>query len=142
ELTLKALKSTGIWPMDGETIPKRFTDNTSEAPAQPSALTSNNWRYMERLVRSAVNDQGADELKKLSQTIHSLATQNELLHHKNEGLKEALIVKKRHRKVSKPLDLQQREEYHSGAIFWSPQKVREARAREAVKEQEQHQEML
>ncbi|KAF2822599.1 hypothetical protein CC86DRAFT_266269, partial [Ophiobolus disseminans] len=29
-LTLKAFESTGIWPMDGETIPKRFTDNTSE----------------------------------------------------------------------------------------------------------------
>ncbi|KAF2822600.1 hypothetical protein CC86DRAFT_300816 [Ophiobolus disseminans] len=97
---------------------------------------------MERLVRSAVSDQGADESKKLSQTVHSLATQNELLRHKNDGLKEALIVKKRHRKVGKPLDLQQREEYHGGAMFWSPQKVREARAREAVKEQEQHQEML
>ncbi|KAF2820866.1 hypothetical protein CC86DRAFT_303971, partial [Ophiobolus disseminans] len=74
-------------------------------------------RYIERLVRSAVSDRGADESKKLSQTVHSLATQNELLHHKNEGLKEALIVKKKHRKVSKPFDLQQREEYHSGANF-------------------------
>ncbi|KAF2831088.1 hypothetical protein CC86DRAFT_378003 [Ophiobolus disseminans] len=83
-------------------------DNTSEEPARPSALTSNNWRHMERLVRSA----------------------------------EALIVKKRHRKVGKPFDLQQREEYHSGAMFWLPQKVREAHACEAVKEQEQHQEML
>ncbi|KAF2831231.1 hypothetical protein CC86DRAFT_281956 [Ophiobolus disseminans] len=72
---------------------------------------------MERLVRSAVSDRGADKLKKLSQTVHSLATQNELLRHENEGLKEALTVKKRHRKVSKPLDLQQREEYHGGAMF-------------------------
>ncbi|KAF2819666.1 hypothetical protein CC86DRAFT_306904 [Ophiobolus disseminans] len=74
--------------------------------------------------------------------VHSLATQNELLHNKIEGLKEALIVKKRHKQKSKPLDLQQREEYYGGAVFWSPRKIREARAREAVKEQEQHQEQL
>ncbi|KAF2823143.1 hypothetical protein CC86DRAFT_299737, partial [Ophiobolus disseminans] len=73
ELTLKTFKSTSIWPMDRETIPKRFTDDTLEAPAQPSDLTSSDWRYIERLVRSAVSDQGADELKKLSQTVHSLA---------------------------------------------------------------------
>ncbi|KAF2820896.1 hypothetical protein CC86DRAFT_374169 [Ophiobolus disseminans] len=142
ETTLKAFKSTGIWPMDGETILKRFTDDTSEAPARPSALTSNDWRHIERLVRSAVNDQGVDESKKLSQTLHSLATQNELLRHEKYGLKNALTVKKRHKKVGKPLDLQQREEHHSGAVFWSPRKIRETRAREAVKEQEQHQEKL
>ncbi|KAF2828059.1 hypothetical protein CC86DRAFT_438948 [Ophiobolus disseminans] len=142
ELTLKAFKSTSIWPIDGETIPKRFTDDTSEEPTRASALTNSDWRQMERLVRSAVSNWGTDESKKLSQTVYSLATQNDLLHHKNEGLKEALVVKKKHKKVGKPLDLQQREEYHSGANFWSPQKIREARAREAVKAQEEHQEML
>ncbi|KAF2822388.1 hypothetical protein CC86DRAFT_396655 [Ophiobolus disseminans] len=58
---------------------------------------------------------------------------NELLRHENEGLKEALIVKKRHRKVSKPLNLQQREEYYGGAMFWLPQKVREACAQMLAK---------
>jgi hypothetical protein len=38
--------------------------------------------------------------------------------------------------------LQQREEYHGGAVFWSPRKIREARAREVVKEQEEHKEQL
>jgi hypothetical protein len=31
------------------------------------------------------------------------------------------------------LDLQQREEYHSGAMIWSPRKLREARARDKVR---------
>ncbi|KAK1918658.1 hypothetical protein P3342_001707 [Pyrenophora teres f. teres] len=31
-------------------------------------------------------------------------------------------------KQSYKLDLQQRQEYHGGAVFWSPRKIREARA--------------
>ena len=97
---------------------------------------------MERLVRSAVKDTAAEESKSLSQTLHRLQVQNELLHHENDGLREALTVKKRHKKHSKPLDLQQRQEYHGGAVFWSPRKIREARAREIVKQQEEHKEQL
>jgi hypothetical protein len=40
------------------------------------------------------------------------------------------------------LDLQQGEEYHSGAMLYSPRKVAKANACEAVKEQYQHQEQL
>lgn len=53
-----------------------------------------------------------------------------------QGLKEALIVKKKHKKHSKPLSLQQPQEYHGGSVFWSPRKVREARDRQAAKERE------
>ncbi|KAI0569068.1 hypothetical protein TUN199_11715, partial [Pyrenophora tritici-repentis] len=60
-------------------------------------------------------------------------TYNEILNTENDGLKQALAHKKKHNKKSKPLDLQQREEYHGGAVFWSPRKVREARAREQVR---------
>lgn len=40
------------------------------------------------------------------------------------------------KKKGKVLDLQQRKEYHGGAMFWSPVKIREANAREAVKHRE------
>lgn len=40
------------------------------------------------------------------------------------------------------LDLQQRQEYHGGAVFWSPRKLREARAREATKQDEAQREKL
>ncbi|KAF2822317.1 hypothetical protein CC86DRAFT_448156 [Ophiobolus disseminans] len=125
-----------------EVILKCYTDITSAEGARPTSVTEGDWRQMERLVRSAVSDRGADESKRLSQMLHTLAVQKELLHHKNKGLKEALVVKKKHRKASKLLDLQQREEYYGGANFWSLQKIREARAYEAVKAQEEHQEML
>jgi hypothetical protein len=32
------------------------------------------------------------------------------------------------------MDLQQRKEFQSSAVFWSPRKVREARVREDVKQ--------
>ena len=38
--------------------------------------------------------------------------------------------------------MQQRQEYHGGAVFWSPCKLREARAREAVTQREAEQEKL
>ncbi|KAF1952888.1 hypothetical protein CC80DRAFT_368901, partial [Byssothecium circinans] len=75
-------------------------------------------------------------------SLHQLQVQNELLYHENDGLREALTAKEKHKKRGKPLDLQQREEYHGGAVFWSPRKIREARARETVKQREEHEEQL
>jgi hypothetical protein len=68
--------------------------------------------------------------------------QYELLKHENEGLKEALQHKQKHKKKSKALNLQQRQEYHGGAVHWSPRKLREARAREAVRERDETEEKL
>jgi hypothetical protein len=55
------------------------------------------------------------------------------LKHKNEGLKKALSVKKKHQKKSKILDLQQHQEHHEGAVFWSPQAFCKAKACDQVK---------
>ncbi|KAI1580927.1 hypothetical protein PtrEW13061_009804, partial [Pyrenophora tritici-repentis] len=82
------------------------------------------------------------EARKLRSSVHHLSVQNELLKHENEGLKEALQHKKKHRKKGKALDLQQRQEYHGGSVFWSPRKLREARARKAVRERDETEEKL
>ncbi|KAI1680344.1 histone H3 [Pyrenophora tritici-repentis] len=82
------------------------------------------------------------EARKLRSSVHHLSVQYELLKHENEGLKEALQHKKKHRKKGKALDLQQRQEYHGGSVFWSPHKLREARAREAVRERDETEEKL
>ncbi|KAI1523066.1 hypothetical protein PtrSN002B_012093 [Pyrenophora tritici-repentis] len=42
----------------------------------------------------------------------------------------------------KALDLQQCQEYHGSAVFWSPRKLREARVREAVRERDETEEKL
>ncbi|KAF1969495.1 hypothetical protein BU23DRAFT_427955, partial [Bimuria novae-zelandiae CBS 107.79] len=53
----------------------------------------------------------------LSQTLHQLQVQNELLHYENSGLRDALTAKKQRKNAGKPLDLHREEEYHGGATF-------------------------
>jgi hypothetical protein len=58
-------------------------------------------------------------------------------------LKEALINERQRRKRGRALPLEAEEEYHGGAVFWSPRKVKEARDRQLQQgleeEQLQHQ---
>jgi hypothetical protein len=58
--------------------------------------------------------------------------------HVERLVRAALNTKKKHKKHGMPLNLQQQQEYHSGATFWSPQKIREANARKAVKQWDKH----
>jgi hypothetical protein len=58
------------------------------------------------------------------------------------GLREALSLKEKHNKKGEPLDLQQRQEYHDGAVLWSPSKVREARVRDRVEQRKEEAEKL
>jgi hypothetical protein len=88
-------------------------------------------------VRATVKDQSSKDARKLSQSFHHLSVQNQLLHQEIEGLKEALATKKKQKNRGKPLGLQQRQEYHGGAVMWSPRKIREARARKRVREREE-----
>ncbi|KAF1936086.1 hypothetical protein EJ02DRAFT_355103, partial [Clathrospora elynae] len=76
------------------------------------------------------------EANKLTHSFHHLQVQKDLLQHENEGLREVLSTKKKHKKKGKVLDLQQRQEYHSSAVVWSPRKFREARIRQDIKEKE------
>ena len=140
---LSSFKATGIAPFNPDVILERFRNNTPEASESGESSTScfsgEDWRKMERLVRSEVRDQGSKAVKKLSRSLHHISVQNELLHFEVAGLREALSTKKKHNKKRKPLDLQQRQEYHGGAVFWSPSRVREARHRNTVIEQEKKQ---
>lgn len=129
--------------MEPERILERITHTPPEdSRSSPSSLSDSDWRKMDQLVRTAVAGSQSVESKKLSLKLHHLSVQNQLLHHELNGVKEAITTKKRHKKHSKPLDLQQRQEYHSGAVFWSPRKIREARARERVEQQEEHEQQL
>ena len=117
---------------------KRFAQNTTDdqdsRESSTSILSGSDWRKIDRLIQSAVQKQSSEDNHKLSRSFHHISIQHELLRHEITGLREALLVKKRHKKHSKPLDLQQRTEYHGGAVFWSPRKLREARARQVIKD--------
>lgn len=133
ETILSSWAATGVWPMDKERVLKRFRkDDLCEG----ELVDSSNWRYMERLLRETA-DRTSNEARTLSQAIHHMAVQSELLKDENKGLRDALRTKKKHNKKANVLDLQQREEYHGGAVIWSPRKFREACARNKVRQDEE-----
>jgi hypothetical protein len=126
--------------LEPDIILKRFvnTDPEEQGSRESSAsvLSRSDWRKIERLVQ-VVARYINKETKKLSRSLHSISVQNELLKHEVRGLREALASKKKGQNRSKPLDLQQRKEYHGGSVFWSPRRVREARVRQTVKERKE-----
>ena len=142
---LKSFQATGLWPMDTDVVLQRFNNSTS-GQDEDSELgqhgDDDSWRELREVFDAAVADKAKVEARRLEASLHSLQTQNELLHHENDGLTRALEAKKKHKTKSKTMDLQQRKEYHGSAVFWSPRKVREARAREAVKQDEAERQQL
>ncbi|CAE7221418.1 DDE 1 domain containing protein [Pyrenophora teres f. teres] len=139
ELILKSFQATGVLPMDAQAVLKRF----NKTPQQQlngvkvgQQGDGDSWRQLRNFLDAAVEDRAKVESKRLEQSLHSLQVQNELLHHENEGLRSLLNNKKKRNNKSKVLDLQHSEEYHSGAVFWSPRKVQRARELEATKQQE------
>ncbi|KAF1357589.1 hypothetical protein EJ07DRAFT_128472, partial [Lizonia empirigonia] len=104
-----------------------------------SALSASDWRKIRQLVDHAVADRDQRKISKLNQTIHRLSIRSVLAEHENVRLKEALINERQHRKRGKALPLEAAEEYHGGAVFWSPRKVKEARDRQHQQELEEEQ---
>jgi hypothetical protein len=135
-LILKSFEATGVWPKNRQVVLQRFDEKTAgerEEPEQASAITPNDWIALERLLRSAVADVSSLETKELSEKLHHYQVENNLLNNESQGLRNALKTKKKHKNKGRALDLQQHEEYHGGAVFWTPRAFREARYRESVR---------
>jgi hypothetical protein len=128
--------------MDADAVLKRFNNRTLRQ-AKASQLgqhgDGDSWRELRKILDVAVPDKAKVEARQLEASLHSLQVQNELLHHENQGLRQALNAREKRTNNSKTMDLQQREEYHGGAVFWSPSKLREARFRERVRQDEAEQ---
>ena len=135
---LKAFKVTGISPVDPEAVLKKFktreTERPSSSESNTSVLSASDWRKIERLLRKVVQDVTDSSVRQLSQTVHTMAVRTTLVQHENEQLKSALVNEKKRRHRGKPLLLEASPEYHGGAVFWSPSKVKEARERQAKKD--------
>jgi hypothetical protein len=135
KLVRKAFKATGICPMNADVVVQHFSNKVdNKSKPQPSALLPANWRQMDRLIHSAVKDTAAEDSQKLSQTLHQLQVQNEVLQHEKNRLRDTLTAKKQRKTAGKPLNLQHKESYHSGATFWLPSKFKRAREHEAEKQ--------
>ncbi|KAF1928032.1 uncharacterized protein M421DRAFT_48951, partial [Didymella exigua CBS 183.55] len=100
-----------------------------------------NWLKACTTLQAEVRDSRSVGARKLGQTIHHLSSQVELLQVEVDGLRKKLYQNRKHKKQpNRQLDLQQHQEYHGGAIMWSPRSFREARARMAVADHERQEE--
>ena len=139
---LSSFTATGIWPPDASTVLKEVSDTGPTDSGQSGVLQPTDWRQIRQVIKENVREPGSEAVKELTGAVHALTAQVELLTQQNQGLQEQVTHKKKHSKKRKPLDLQQRREYHSTAVFWSPRKVREARYRQKIVEQEQEEERV
>jgi hypothetical protein len=139
---LKSFESTGIWPMEKDVILKRFRSWTPDEADQPKSspvLADEDWRRMRTLVEDVVREGEEKSAKKITLSLHHLQVQNDLLLHENEAYVRLSPQKRSTRR--RAIDLQQRQEFHSRAVFWSPRKVNEARFRERIRKREEEEEL-
>ncbi|KAH5177126.1 hypothetical protein HBI67_211460 [Parastagonospora nodorum] len=142
---LKAFEATGLSPLNPEAILKRFNQpaqSGQSSDSDSSALSASDWRKIRQLVNRVVDDRDQRKISKLNQTIHQLSIRSVLAEQENIRLKEALINEKKRRKRGKALPLEAEEEYHGGAVFWSPSKVKEAHDRRLQQRLEEEQQQL
>jgi hypothetical protein len=145
ETILKSFEATEVWPKEREKILQKFRQENQEArelEANSCNINTSSWRKIRGLIQSVVQGGAEKEAKQLTHSLHNLEVQNELLHHENQGLRQALTTKTKHKKKGKALSLQQEGEYHGGAVLWSPKKVKKARECQNVIDQEKEEEQL
>ena len=134
---LSGFEACGLEPFNPERVLARFSTTTgrpSSSEGSQSALTAQEWRRIEELFRSVVSDIYDQQAKQLSNTIHSLSMKVMTLEMENQGYIKSLANAKKKRKPSKALLLKPPEQYHSGAVFYSPRKVQQARDQQAEKD--------
>ena len=132
DVVLQSFKATGIHPPDPSPVLNCWAKQSSKLPRTPSPFEGSQWREADRLFDSLVKDPAAEGARKLKRSLHHMAAQIDLLTVENKGLRAAISQQKPSKKARVTLDLQQRKEYRSGAVFYSPRKVREAQYREKV----------
>jgi len=136
ELILKGFQATGVSPMDAVTILKRF--NNHPQPHNKDAeigehSEGDSWPELCKILDSAAANKTRIEAKRLSQSLHSLQVNNELLHARNEELQHKLNVIKKRPTQRMVLTTQDGDDWHGGAVFYSPRKLARDRARKVAK---------
>jgi hypothetical protein len=75
------------------------------------------WKVIQTVLEGAVKDTSSKEAKSLSVAFHKLQVNQELKDYQISGLESARKVRKKQKKKSTILDLQQRNSYHGGAFI-------------------------
>ncbi|RYN74719.1 hypothetical protein AA0120_g12237 [Alternaria tenuissima] len=120
EVIMKSFQATGVWPMDAEVVLQRFNNRTSEQDEDAEIGEhgdGDTYNQLRKIFDAAVADKAKVEARRLSQSLHSLQVNNELLRNENLGLRRALYTKNKHDTKRTTLYLQQGEDSHGGAVF-------------------------
>jgi len=146
-LIKQAFTATGISPLNADVVLHKFHQTTPidsvSVSSDSSAYSAEDWLRACSTLRAEVKDPRSVGARKLGQTIHHFSSQIELLQNELAGVRQKLYQKRqRQKQPAKQLDLQQHQEYHGGAMMWSPRAFREARARMAITEQQRQEEEL
>ncbi|KAG9189983.1 hypothetical protein G6011_08071 [Alternaria panax] len=142
---MKSFHATGVWPMDADAVLKRFNnhpqqqDEDSEVGEHGDGDT---WIQLRKVFDAAVTNKAKIEAKQLSQSIHSLQVNNELLHAQNEELRREINPARTRLSQRTTLVTRDGDDWHGGAVFMSPGKLRTLRARKAVEQDEAEQSRL
>ncbi|KAI1509687.1 hypothetical protein KJE20_00867 [Pyrenophora tritici-repentis] len=140
---MKSFEATGIHPPNAEVILRRFRKEASSSDeSSTSVLSAEDWLKIKTLISHQVRDKDAKDTKKIYRSLHHISAQLSILSSENRDLKEALLVKKRHRKKSYTLNVNNNHKYYGGALLWSPHKVHRAQDDKAVRQQQKQQEQL
>ncbi|KAI1559336.1 hypothetical protein PtrEW13061_012431, partial [Pyrenophora tritici-repentis] len=111
-------------------------------PAWDSSFIKKHAATITNLINQAY-DPSSIAANNLSEILLRLQAAKEIAEYEKDALRAALHVHQKPRnRHEPPLDLQQRKAFHSGAVWWSPCKLREARFRQLVKEKEKEKELL
>jgi hypothetical protein len=130
-------ESTGLHPFNPQRVISKFAKKDEDRPSSSSStntvIGAEDWKRIEKLLQAVVSNIYEKKAQQLSNTMHALSTENMLLKMQNDGLKKRLVNEKKRRKRGKPLMLDFPTQNEGGAIFYSPNKVQQARDRQDQK---------
>ncbi|KAL6169791.1 hypothetical protein ACJQWK_04787 [Exserohilum turcicum] len=95
---LSSFQASRIHPREPDVVMKRFKTPPPRADIDTEigeAGDGDTWWELSRIFAAAVPDTSKNAAKQLKQALHSLQTQNELLHHENEELRGSITTRKR-----------------------------------------------
>ena len=135
DLILKSFQATGVWPMEADQVLQRFNNDPQQQDDDLGIREQGDgdtWPQLRKIFDAAVADKAKVEAKRLSQGLHSLQVNNELLRLQNAELRAEINLLTKRPTKSTTLTTQEGDDWHGGAVFYSPRKLASKRARKAA----------
>jgi hypothetical protein len=121
---LHAFRATGLSPFNPEVILQKFRTIATNSDRDVSVESASNWRAIRQLLNQSTSSRSISALNRI---LMKLSADTAFLQRENEQLRAALIDERQRKERIQPGTLELSDDYHGGATFWSPRKVREAR---------------